>query len=182
MAPTSGVCTSNVPLPPTRSSPVPVGSSSTAKSLPETCERKPMYQLPGVTRRMAITLNSPLKAISGMFHPVSSARARTTRAAGRMFRLSRRDRLAQIGRVRLLIKACRELFAVQFAFPGGDDDRRNAVAADIGQRPALAHELVDAKHDRHARHQSRTHGGERTRKRDEACAGNAGGTFGRKHG
>src|SRR3974390_123869 len=64
---------------------------------------------------------------------------------------SSRDR----SRGQLLVAAAHrliELLAVQLAFPPRHDDRGDAVAADVGQRAAFAHELVDREHDGHSRH------------------------------
>jgi len=41
-----------------------------------------------------------------------------------------------------------ELNHVELTFPAADNHGGNAVAHEIGQRPALAHELVDTEQDR----------------------------------
>ncbi len=88
--------------------------------------------------------------------------------------LSRRNRSLHVGRIDLPVQAGLQLVVIEFAFPPRHHHAGDAVAAQIGQRAALAHELVDAENDGHARHQPRIDHGERRGQRDEAGPGNAG--------
>src|SRR5437588_3780100 len=70
-----------------------------------------------------------------------------------------------------------QLVLVKFTFRAADDDAGDAVADQIGQRPAFAHELVDAdkngdRLDRYIRHDRK-----RRRQRDEARSRNARGAL-----
>ena len=80
-----------------------------------------------------------------------------------------------------LLRLASQTAAIELAFPPRHDDTGDAVAAKIGQRAALAHELVDAKHDRHARHETRIDHGERCRESDKACAGDTRSAFRGEH-
>jgi len=75
-----------------------------------------------------------------------------------------------------------QLDVIEFALPPRHKHRGNTVAGNVGERANLAHELVDRKHYRHARHQSRINHGERRRERNEACAGDPAGALRRQHG
>ena len=86
----------------------------------------------------------------------------------------RRERGLHVGRIDLLVQIGVQLVVIEFAFPPRHHHAGDAVAAQIGQRAALAHELVDAENDGHARHQPRIDHGKRRRQRDEARAGDAG--------
>ncbi len=59
---------------------------------------------------------------------------------------------------------------VERLLPFCDDDRRDAVADQIGQRPSLGHEAVDAENQRDAGHGDRTNARQRRREDDEATA------------
>ena len=82
-------------------------------------------------------------------------------------------RRLHVGRIDLLVEVGLQLVVIELAFPPRHHHAGDAVAAEIGQRAALAHELVDAENDRHARHQPRIDHGERRGQRDEARAGDA---------
>ena len=71
---------------------------------------------------------------------------------------------------------------VELALPAADDDGGDAVADQVGQRAAFAHELVDAENDGDRLHRDVGHDRKRRGKRDEARAGDAGGALRRDHG
>ncbi len=43
-----------------------------------------------------------------------------------------------------------KLVLVEFVFPTGDDDGRDRIADEVGERAAFRHEAVDAEDQRHA--------------------------------
>src|SRR3546814_4243612 len=61
--------------------------------------------------------------------------------------------------------------AVERLFPSRDDDRRERVADEIGERAALAHETVDAEDQREPGNGDRRHDRQRRGERDEPRAG-----------
>ena len=69
----------------------------------------------------------------------------------------------------------------QPALPARDDDRRHRIADEIGDRPAFAHEPVDAQDQRHARHRHAGNDRQRRGQGDEARAGHARRALGRQH-
>src|SRR5580704_13219588 len=88
---------------------------------------------------------------------------------------ARRHRGLDAARIDLAVQPRIELVAVELALPPGDDDAGDAIAGDVGERAAFAHELVDAEHDRHAGNQLRPYRGERGGERDKAGAGDTAG-------
>src|SRR3954447_26185123 len=87
--------------------------------------------------------------------------------------LARRNSDFDVSRINVAIEPCAQFVAVEFALPPGHDDASNAIAAQVRQRPAFAHELIDAEHDGHAGHKLGSDGGKRTGERDEPGAGDA---------
>ena len=75
-----------------------------------------------------------------------------------------------------------QLVGVELAFPAADHHGGDAVADEIGQRAAFAHELVDAEDDGDRLDRDIRHDGERGGERDEAGAGDAGRALRRQHG
>src|SRR5262249_58262963 len=75
-----------------------------------------------------------------------------------------------------------ELGDVELALPAAYDDGGDAVADEVRQRPALAHELVDADQDGKRLNRDVGHDRQRRRQRDEARAGHARRALGRDHG
>ena len=63
--------------------------------------------------------------------------------------------------------------AVERTFPPRNDDGRDGIADEIGQRAAFAHEPVDTQDQREARDRHRRHDRQRCREGDEARAGHA---------
>src|SRR5450830_537540 len=86
-----------------------------------------------------------------------------------------------VGRVGGMGQLAVQLVHVQFFFPFRHDDGGHAVADEVGQRAAFAHEAVDAQDQRHAGHGNRRHHGQGGGQGDEAGAGDAGSTFRRQH-
>jgi hypothetical protein len=66
-----------------------------------------------------------------------------------------------------------QLVAVEFTLPSADDDRRDAIADQIGQRPALAHKFVDADNDGKRRNRKVRDDRQGRSKGDETRAGDA---------
>mmetsp|Transcript_90490 Transcript_90490/g.235626 ORF Transcript_90490/g.235626 Transcript_90490/m.235626 type:complete len:227 (-) Transcript_90490:946-1626(-) len=71
---------------------------------------------------------------------------------------------------------------VQLPLPTAHDHRAHAVAAEVRQRPALRHELVDAEEHGHARRELRPDRDQRGGQADEARARDARGALGGQHG
>jgi hypothetical protein len=90
-----------------------------------------------------------------------------------LVRLARRYSDLDVGRINVAIEPSAQFIAVKLALPPGHDDASNAIAAQIRQRTAFAHELVDAEDDRHPGHKLGPDGSERTGERDETGAGDA---------
>ena len=101
----------------------------------------------------------------------------TDRQADDRFELTktspRRHRGAETARIDLPVEPGLEFLAVELALPPGDHYGGEAIAADVGERPTLAHELVDTEYDRHAGNELRPHRGERRGECDEARASDA---------
>mmetsp|Transcript_29795 Transcript_29795/g.70911 ORF Transcript_29795/g.70911 Transcript_29795/m.70911 type:complete len:488 (+) Transcript_29795:425-1888(+) len=74
-----------------------------------------------------------------------------------------------------------EFGPVQLPLHDGHHHCSNGVAADVGQRPALGHELVDAQHHGHARDQLWMDHAQGGRQGDEAGARDPGCTLGGEH-
>ena len=72
--------------------------------------------------------------------------------------------------------------AIERAFPSSNDDGGDAVADDVGDGTALAHELVDAEHHGDPDSEFRPDRSQRSRKHDEARACHAARALGREHG
>src|SRR5262245_61683799 len=70
-----------------------------------------------------------------------------------------------------------ELRSIELALPPADDDGGDAVTDEVGERPAFAHELVDAEQDRERLDRDVGHDRERRRERHEACPGHARSAF-----
>src|SRR5947199_1566596 len=70
---------------------------------------------------------------------------------------------------------------VELTLPAADNHGGDAIAHEIGQRPALAHELVDAEQDRKRLDRDIGDNCKGRRKRDETRAGDARGAFRRDH-
>src|SRR5208337_3218036 len=54
---------------------------------------------------------------------------------------------SSVSRLRRFSHRLMKLVPVKFAFPSADDQRCNTIADEVGQRPALAHKLVDSNKD-----------------------------------
>src|ERR1700687_1193886 len=78
-----------------------------------------------------------------------------------------------VGRINVAIERNAQFLAVKLALPPGHDDASNAIAAQVYQRAAFAHEFVDAENDGHAGHKLGSDGSERTGERDEPGARDA---------
>src|SRR5216683_5411177 len=75
-----------------------------------------------------------------------------------------------------------QLIAVELAFPPADHDGGDAVADQVGECPAFAHELVDADEDGEGLDGDVGNDGEGRGQRDESRAGDARGAFRGDHG
>ena len=71
---------------------------------------------------------------------------------------------------------------VEFILPAAYDDGGDAVAYDVGEGAALAHEFVDANEESEGLNRDGGDGGEDGGERDEARASDAGSAFGSNHG
>src|SRR3989442_93853 len=71
---------------------------------------------------------------------------------------------------------------IELALPAADDQRRHAVADQIGQRAAFAHELVDTHQQRERLDRDVRHDGKRRGEGDEAGAGDPRGSLRGQHG
>src|SRR5580765_2897218 len=87
--------------------------------------------------------------------------------------------LAKLDRVRHRLV---QFVLVEFAFREADDDASNAVADEIGQRAAFAHELVDTHQNSDRLDRDVGHDRKRRGQADEAGAGHARGALRGDHG
>ena len=78
-----------------------------------------------------------------------------------------------VGRINVAVERDAQFVAVKLTLPPGHDDASDAIAAQVYQRAAFAHELVDAENDGHARHELGSDGSQRTGERDEPGARDA---------
>src|SRR4030088_760467 len=78
-----------------------------------------------------------------------------------------------VGWINIAIECNAKFVAVELAFPPGHNHASNAIAAQVNQRAAFAHELVDTENNGHAGHKLGSDGSKRTGERDEPGAGDA---------
>src|SRR5262245_59054490 len=60
------------------------------------------------------------------------------------------------GRIRTRLQLCSQPCLIELPAPLRDDDCRDAVAHQVGERPRLRHEAIDAEDERYARRRQRT--------------------------